>query len=235
MLALLGCASIAGATLWNQPAAGFDFVPLGEGVLPSGELISTFQITFAPGDAVPFHFHAGQTWAIVVSGTLTEERGCGTAPLIHTAGSTLTVSPGIVHRELNLGTIPTLLTVVSIVPGCYSNYNSAIYVNGPHCEGDSGHSRIEKVPPCGPEDKDDAIQPKTDGAGAHERREQATESARKATLTLSPWASPVHSLVFNPEGGFLACGDLDGNVRFWPAGSLAESHRVDLSRSPARK
>src|ERR1043166_8405517 len=59
-------------------ASAFDFVPFGEGTLPNGKIVSMFQVAFAPGESFPWHFHPGPLWGVIISGTLTEDEGCGT-------------------------------------------------------------------------------------------------------------------------------------------------------------
>jgi hypothetical protein len=109
-----------------------------------------FQVTFAPGEAFPWHFHPGPLWGVIVSGTLTEDEGCGTALNVYPAGSAFSETPGRVHRVFNNGTEPVVINFTTVVPPCYANYNSTIFVDGPRCEGNSGRSHLEKIPPCVP-------------------------------------------------------------------------------------
>src|SRR5438093_12553334 len=51
-------------------ASAFDFVPFVQGTLPSGKIVSMFQVTFAPVESFPWHLFP---WPIC--------RGIGTAPL----------------------------------------------------------------------------------------------------------------------------------------------------------
>ena len=107
-----------------------------------------YQVTFAPGESFPWHFHPGPLWGVIVSGTLTEDEGCGTALNVYPAGSAFSETPGRVHRVFNYGTEPVVINVAGVFPPCYANYNSNIFVNGPRCEGNSGQSLLENVPPC---------------------------------------------------------------------------------------
>src|SRR6266404_2727695 len=120
-LAPYGTLLLALGLLSANIASAFDFVPFGEGTLPSGE---------------------------IVSGTLTEDEGCGTALNVYPAGSAFSETPGRVHRVFNYGTEPVVINFAAVLPPCYANYNNAIFVDGPRCEGTSGRSHLEKIPPC---------------------------------------------------------------------------------------
>ena len=147
---LLGISATA-LLAWGQAALAFDFLPLGEGKLPTGEIVSMFQVTFAPGESFPWHFHPGRLLGVVTTGTLTEDVGCSSPMEVHPAGSAFSEKPGAVHRVFNFGTVPVVINFTAIVPSCYGGYNSTILVTGPTCEGDSDRSRLEKVPPCNPD------------------------------------------------------------------------------------
>jgi len=147
-LAPYGTLLLALGLLSANIASAFDFVPFGEGTLPTGEIVSMFQVTFAPGESFPWHFHPGPIWGVIVSGTLTEDEGCGTALNVYPAGSAFSETPGRVHRVFNYGTEPVVINFAAVLPPCYANYNNAIFVDGPRCEGTSGRSLLEKIPPC---------------------------------------------------------------------------------------
>ena len=147
-LARLGCLSLAAGLLWSQSAQAFSFLPLGEGTLPSGQIVSMIQVTFDPGESFPWHFHTGPLWGVIVSGTLTEDEGCATALNTYAAGSAFSEIPGRVHQVFNNGTVPVVINFTVIVPPCYGNYNNTILVEGPRCEGRSGRSHLEQIPPC---------------------------------------------------------------------------------------
>jgi quercetin dioxygenase-like cupin family protein len=139
---------LAAGLFGSQSARGLSFLPLGEGILPSGDIVSMFQVTFAPGEAFPWHFHPGPLWGVIVSGTLTEDEGCGSMLNVYPAGSAFAETPGRVHRVFNNGTVPVVINFTSIAAPCYANYNITIFVNGPHCEGASTKSHLEKIPAC---------------------------------------------------------------------------------------
>src|SRR6202023_468238 len=122
-------------------AKAFDFVALGEGTLPSGNLVQNFQFTVFPGESVPWHYHPGRIYGVIVSGTLTEEKGCGRPVDTITAGSAFTEAPGVIHRVFNYGTENVVIVFTFIVPPRYAGYTGTIYVNGPRCE--DGHEKSE--------------------------------------------------------------------------------------------
>ena len=147
-LALYGTLLLALGLLSANIARAFDFVPFGEGTLASGNIVSMFQVTFEPGESFPWHFHPGPLWGVIVSGTLTEDEGCGTALNVYPAGSAFSETPGRVHRVFNYGTEPVVINFAAVLPPCYANYNNSIFVDGPRCEGNSGRSHLERIPPC---------------------------------------------------------------------------------------
>ena len=115
-------------------AKAFDFVPLGEGVLPSGKFVQNFQFTIYPGESVPWHYHPGQFYGVIVGGTLTEEKGCGRPADTITAGSAFSEARGVIHRVFNYGIEPVVIVFTFIVPPAYAGYTGTIYVNGPRCD-----------------------------------------------------------------------------------------------------
>lgn len=135
-LAVLSCA---------RPGLALTITPLGQGLLPSGEIISTVQVVLDPGDVVPWHYHSGPGWGIVLSGTLTHDEGCGNPLVYFGAGSAFEEEPGEVHRALNESTEPVVLIWTEIYGACHEDW---IYVDEPRCEGASGRSHLEKTPPC---------------------------------------------------------------------------------------
>jgi quercetin dioxygenase-like cupin family protein len=115
-------------------AQAFDFVPLGEGILPSGKFVQNFQFTIYPGETVPWHYHPGQIYGVIVGGTLTEETGCGRPAESITMGSAFSERPGAIHRVFNYGTDPVKIVFTFIVPPAYAGYTGTIYVKGPRCD-----------------------------------------------------------------------------------------------------
>jgi quercetin dioxygenase-like cupin family protein len=125
-------------------AKAFDFVPLGEGTLPSGNLVQNFQVTIHPGELVPWHYHPGRVYGVIVSGTLTEDKGCGRPVDVISAGSAFFEAPRAIHQVFNSGTVPVLITLTFFVPPSYAHYTGTISVAGPHCEDDHEEDGHEK-------------------------------------------------------------------------------------------
>jgi len=147
-LPVLGLSISAVLSCGIPSARAFDFVPLGEGALPSGDLVQNFQFTIGLGKSVPWHFHPGRIFGVIVSGTLTEDEGCGQTMHEIKAGSAFAETPGRVHRVFNFGAEPVVIIFTFSVPPCYPNYSGTIFVDAPRCEGRSGKSHLEKIPPC---------------------------------------------------------------------------------------
>lgn len=126
-------------------ASAFDFIPQGEGTLPSGNLVQTYQFTLYPGEMVPWHYHPGPVYVVVVSGWITEDEGCGRQLQYIDAGSAFNETPGAVHQVFNYGNTPIVLEVTLFdIPPAYASYNSNIFVSGPNCEGQSERSHLEQ-------------------------------------------------------------------------------------------
>ena len=144
---VLGAAIVA-CTLCGLPssAKALGFVPLGEGALPSGNLVQNFQFTIDPGESVPWHYHPGSIYGVIVSGTLTEDEGCGQPVKAISAGSAFFEETGKVHQVFNYGTGPVVIIFTFIVPPSYAGYTGTIFVDGPRCEGKSGRSHLESPP-----------------------------------------------------------------------------------------
>ena len=139
---------LTGALTFALPSLhALTVTPISQGDLPGGEVISVVQFTIDPGESIPWHFHTGPGWGTIVTGTLTEDEGCGTSLNTIDAGSSFSETPGRVHRVFNLGSGPVVLTWVEIYPGCDPNGGTA-FVTGPRCEGQSGRSHLEKIPDC---------------------------------------------------------------------------------------
>jgi quercetin dioxygenase-like cupin family protein len=117
------------------------FEPLGEGVLPSGKFVQNFRYTIHAGEKVPWHYHPGRIYGVIVSGTLTEEKGCARPADTITAGSAFTEAPGVTHRVFNYGTEDVVIIFTFIVPPRYAGYTGTIFVNGPLCE--DGHEKSD--------------------------------------------------------------------------------------------
>jgi quercetin dioxygenase-like cupin family protein len=110
--------------------------PLGEGVLPSGQYVQEVKVTVHKGGLVPWHYHPGQTYVVVVAGTLTEEHGCGQPLETHVTGSAFSEPKRRIHQVYNSGDDDVVLIVTFIVPPKYAGYMANVYVNGPRCDDD---------------------------------------------------------------------------------------------------
>ena len=146
-LKMFGRVGLGAGMVWAQSAAAFSIVPISQGQLASGNIALIVQITLNPGETVPWHYHTGPALVTVISGTLTEDVGCGTPMAAYSAGNALTETAGHVHRLFNLGHDPVVFTGVAIFPDCDPN-NGTVFVNGPSCEGKSGQSHREEIPVC---------------------------------------------------------------------------------------
>ena len=134
----LAAAAIA---LLGLAAHADTFTPGGIGVLAEGRIVEEGQASFDPGSGDPWHYHPGDLWVIVLSGELTEERGCGTAPVVHRAGDAFHEPPGVVHQVTNTGKVPAVIIFSGVLPACFTNFNDQISVDGPNCrsDGDGAH------------------------------------------------------------------------------------------------
>lgn len=146
LLATLAC-------LGGRTASALTVTPISQGTLPGGQVVSVVQLTFNPGDTVPWHFHTGPGWGTVVAGTLTQDEGCGKPLSTMAAGSSFAEIPGKVHRVFNFGTTPVIVIWVEIYPGCDPDAGT-VFVEGPRCEGNSGNSHLEKIPDCSDQEGD---------------------------------------------------------------------------------
>ena len=117
----------------QSSAKATNFEPLGEGVLPSGKFVQDFKFTLVSGRSGTVALSPRSNLRIV-SGTLTEEKGCGLPADIITAGSAFTEAPGVIHRVFNYGTENVVIVFTFIVPPRYAGYTGTIFVNGPRCD-----------------------------------------------------------------------------------------------------
>jgi quercetin dioxygenase-like cupin family protein len=118
-------------------AKAIDAVPLGEGALPSGKYVEDLQVTILPGETVPWHYHPGTVYAVILAGTLTEEHGCGQPPAQFSVGQAFSERPGVIHQVHNYGTDPVVILLTFIVPPAYKDYTGLnIFVDGPRCDDD---------------------------------------------------------------------------------------------------
>jgi quercetin dioxygenase-like cupin family protein len=112
------------------------FEPFGEGVLPSGKYVENFRFTIHHGETVPWHYHPGKIYGVIVSGTLTEDKGCGQPVSTITSGSAFSETAGAIHRVFNYGNEDVVIIFTFIVPPSYAGYTGTIFINGPRCDDD---------------------------------------------------------------------------------------------------
>jgi quercetin dioxygenase-like cupin family protein len=77
--------------------------------------MSIRELTLAPGEVSPWHYHPGVVLVAVKSGTLTREVGCG-GENSYAAGESFDEFDGDVHRARNNGTEPVVLYDVFVIP-----------------------------------------------------------------------------------------------------------------------
>ncbi len=181
---VLSGAILTASFFWSHSAAALTVTTLGNGTLPSGDVVQTVQLELDPGDTVPWHYRTGPGWGTILSGTLTEDEGCGKPTSTYSAGSAFSEIPGRVHRVFNLGTDKLVLLWTEIVPSCHAS-EATVFVNGPTCLGNSGKSKLVKITPC----NDDAD---GDTAGSSEehgtKAEHSQDGAMKPAQTDAPQA-----------------------------------------------
>lgn len=97
--------------------------------------VTVQHLTFAPGDASIFHYHAGPVFAVISKGTLIEDDGCGGLET-HVTGSAIQEVPGHIHRVINTGTEPVELWATYIIPAGQPLRIEATPVCKPHDDSD---------------------------------------------------------------------------------------------------
>jgi len=117
------------------------------GTLPGGaEVVEGLTFTFAPGEGLSWHFHPADEYAVILSGDLTEDRGCGLETRVFGVGDAFHEPPGVVHMVKNNGSVDFHGFASGVLPICFTDFNDAIAVAGPHCSGE-GSCRC-RVPTC---------------------------------------------------------------------------------------
>ena len=98
--------------------ASYDFGGFGPGY-PVPATIQIHAFTMNPGDSIPFHYHKGTSYVILVRGTLTETHvvgpdQCASEEL--TSGSAFVEGPGQVHNVTNNGNDVAVIWWSTIFP-----------------------------------------------------------------------------------------------------------------------
>jgi Cupin domain len=116
---LVGTAlALSNISLRLGTVASYDFGGYGPGY-PVPGTIQIHAFTMNPGDAVPWHYHKGVSYVILVRGTLTEQHAAGPEQCASeevTAGSAFVESPGMVHNVVNTGNDVAVIWWATIFP-----------------------------------------------------------------------------------------------------------------------
>lgn len=113
LAALLAAPGGAAAT----PGTGVEAVTLSDSTAGGSHYVAKL-LTIAPGGATGWHFHPGNVFGVVRSGTLTHYRADCTVDGVYPKGSTITEAsgPGYVHEGRNEGTEPLVMWVLYANP-----------------------------------------------------------------------------------------------------------------------
>jgi quercetin dioxygenase-like cupin family protein len=144
----LSCAIGLLVSLSVGTAKADDFTPIGVASLPDGTILEQGILTLDPGSGDPWHYHPGNLWVQVLSGEITEQKGCGIPAHVYHAGQAFHEEPGIIHEITNTGTGQAVLAFVGILPGCFTDFNDQISVSGPVCDGRHGPRRVHAPYAC---------------------------------------------------------------------------------------
>jgi len=105
--------------LCQGTVADYDFGAFGPGY-PVPGTVQIQALTFKPGDVVPFHFHKGLSYVILVKGNLTEQElegqnACGPINQF-AAGTAFVETPGRIHSVTNPGPGAAIIYWATIFP-----------------------------------------------------------------------------------------------------------------------
>lgn len=117
----------AGAT----PSEGVEGVVLSQSTYKGKDYV-TKELTIAPGGSTGWHYHPGQLFGVVRSGTLTHYEEDCTVDGIYQAGAAISErsGPGYIHEGRNEGSEPLVLWVLYIDP---SGSQLAVDMPNPGC------------------------------------------------------------------------------------------------------
>jgi quercetin dioxygenase-like cupin family protein len=107
----LGAPGVADAT----PSRGVTATILAQWTAGSTDYVLR-EITVQPGGSTGWHYHDGTLYAVIKQGTLTRTMSDCTTTFVSRAGSALVEEPVQVHIGRNLGTSPTVLDVLYVLP-----------------------------------------------------------------------------------------------------------------------
>ena len=145
---MIGIAGLAATLAIAGLARAETFTPIASAPLPDGTIAESYTVTFDPGNSSGWHYHQGNVWVEVVSGTLTEDRGCGQPLEVHEAGTAFAENPGVIHNVTNTGAATVTLAVQGVGPACTADFNDLVLVNGPRCNGGGNHPLRAPKPLC---------------------------------------------------------------------------------------
>jgi len=113
--------ALALAVLCGASIAAVSVVIVGTGTIPYFEefqgpaTATVVDATYAPGEQVPWHYHPGPGYVIVMQGSITNQEPCGGATT-YTAGQAFAEEGGHIHRAIPSATESTRILFISVVP-----------------------------------------------------------------------------------------------------------------------
>ena len=121
---------------YQGTVASYDF----EGFGPGHDIPGTVEIqafTLDPGEVVPWHYHKGLSYIVLVEGTLTEQEltktgNCGTQQRFR-SGAAFVETPGRIHTVTNSGSTKAVIYWATIFPKGDPN-GDAVFVDPPTCQ-----------------------------------------------------------------------------------------------------
>ena len=146
-LAGLVAGTLSAASAQAQCTPG-GFNPIATASLPDGEVVEQYTFTLCPGEETGWHYHQGNIWVVVISGTLTEDHGCNQPLEVHNAGTAFAELPGVVHNVTNSGNAIATVAVQGVGPSCTAGFNDLVPLNGPVCDESGNNPKRVKDPDC---------------------------------------------------------------------------------------
>ncbi|MBX7448137.1 cupin domain-containing protein [Mycolicibacterium sp. 3033] len=130
LAALVVAPGVAAAT----PGTGVDTVTLSDSTAGGSHYVAKL-LTIAPGGSTGWHFHPGNVFGVVRSGTLTHYRADCTVDGVYPAGSTITEEsgPGYVHEGRNEGPEPLVMWVLYANPADPPDLALVVDASDPGC------------------------------------------------------------------------------------------------------
>ena len=110
---------------------------VGSGTIPFfGEFggpatVTVVDATYAPGEQVPWHYHPGPGYVIVLQGSITNQEPCG-GQTTYATGQAFAEEERHIHRAVPSASEPTRILFISVVP---QGSPRTIPVDAPVCVG----------------------------------------------------------------------------------------------------